>query len=158
MWDSCYCDETMNGFEAMWTKWDINDVILWFEYILTKNEIDNMNYANKLDRYSTPKSNDQSQTNNKRSRNDDDQIMFDSDAVRKQMECMKFFPRINLPLMKDRYVFQQYGVENSQHCDILYKETMKLIQEYPQHNSTRTPTPEGAHSRSRQRRSNRPRR
>ena len=120
---------TINTFEKEWCKWDVDDTIEWFKFIVEK-ENNNVNYDdNDINEYES-NSDDQQDEVDLKHQHLEQPIEPNWDKIGQNLLVFQFrtktiFPSMNHGLLK------HFGVRNKQLRNKLLENITQLTQKYP---------------------------
>ena len=132
-------NEIIDSFEKEWTKWNVDQTIIWFKLILKNVKNNECNNNNNSDRdyeieYYGCSSDDTSSSNDSEEENDEKKDIeqeIDFIDIKSKLEAIGFRSKKDLPLFKSELNFKQCGFKNKNHCKLLCKQTKLLIKKYP---------------------------
>ena len=143
-------NEIIDSFEEKWCKWNIDDTIQWFDFVLKcKNSnykyIDeNENYDNckhlnyvsdsdyEIEDYSSSSDDSYSDEDEKKHEHGDlTSINLNFKNVKIRMEAMEFRAKRDFGLILKPFQFKRYGFKNKNDCKLLFKQTQLLVKKYP---------------------------
>ena len=151
-WNDLNGDNIIDSFESNWTKWNVNDSLKWFKFVLSTKytlSINNMhmnNNNNDNDYVIENLSEDDSDTDSDSesdSENDDEKlkesnvketnvrVAIDYSVVEEQLNKLQFRAKKNLPLIKKSFQYHQFGFENKNDRKLLCQATKELMEKYP---------------------------
>ena len=141
--------ERIDIFEKDWMKWDINDTLKWFKYILYNNNNNNNNNIDYDSDYSIESDETESESDsNSYGNNGKDMINIEDYKYNENENENENINNIDFILIKNKLLkhhfkakyylngmkkgtFKKFGFKNQFHYRLLYKQTQLLIEKYP---------------------------